>query len=394
MLRQQYVYSPTKSTQGIGGPRRQSDTALQCAQNDIIKMKKAVLNLEETGSTLLSKIPGDLTKTVDNLTAQTDAISTRAKGYDPKAIERLFEKCEDLYSYAEKMVDKDCTESEAPEQSTTFINDFSNDIANRLIQETANLETNISLFIDNQLKTIKKPEKQKYKLQVPIFSTTKLVPPKVLKLPRPENGSINNELIKQSSQLDELTKLVTDKNNKYKPTKIKYDTNKILDQLQEDKTKLSFLKNFIEMSAIESKSAPKQEVIQPEVTPQGKRLVDYEKFDEFKISAQNFIGQLKVTLEDNKERLLAKVEELKMKLMEQEARLAEFDDVSQALEEKITYLQFKADDVLNSTVKKSESAYVVVKGINFYSEELKANADAMVSHIEEQTHKLELDVPL
>ncbi|EAY06853.1 hypothetical protein TVAG_340310 [Trichomonas vaginalis G3] len=394
MLRQQYVYSPPKTLPGFTNTRRQSDTALQCAQQDIIKMKKAVLNLEETGNTLLSKIPGDLTKTVDSLMAQTDTLSTRVKDYDPKLIERTFEKLEDMYSYTQKLVDKDCTESEAPEQSTTFINDFSRDIANRLIQETQNLETNISMFIDNQLKTLQKKEKPKLKLQAPVFATTKPIPPKVLKLPRPENGPINNELIKQTNQLDELTKSVTDKSNKYKPSKIKYDSNSVLQQLQEDKTKLSFVKNFLEMYSIESKSAPKEEIQQPEVVAEGKQFVDYRKFEEFKQSAENYIEDMKLNLEDNKQRLTARAEELKMQLMEQQAKLTEFDDVVQALEDKITYLQFKADNILSNTVKNTESAYVVVKGINFYSEELESNANAILSHIEDQSHRLELDLPL
>ena len=85
------TFNPLACSPGANS-RRQSDTALQFVQLDMQKMKRAVMNLEDSGANLLAKVPGELTKTIENMIAQTQAIGENVKGFNPKRIENYFQK--------------------------------------------------------------------------------------------------------------------------------------------------------------------------------------------------------------------------------------------------------------------------------------------------------------
>ena len=374
--------------------RRQSDTALQFAQLDMQKMKRAIMNLEETGSNLLAKVPGDLTKTVEIIIAQTQAISENAKQYQPKKIDNLFDQITDNLESTKKIVENDLIEAETPQQSNSFIESFSEDIKTRLIEETRNLETNINVFIDTQLKTLNKPEEQKLVFQMPDLFPTQVLNAKTLKLPRPDSGPVNTEIVKQADQLDKLMRKLEEERNAKKPSPPKHDPQLICDTLNDDRIALMQLNNMLEVYQLEERVAPrKQKKEKIVITDEALQPADPKQFQEFKESTVQLAKQLDNDLETAKTRALERIEQLRAQLMEQEARVAEFDEVVSGLNEKITYLQFKADDVLEHKIEQTQDANLIVDGMKIYTQQLVKSQESVLDRLEHQIHRIELSVP-
>ena len=374
--------------------RRQSDTALQFAQLDMQKMKRAIMNLEETGSNLLAKVPGDLTKTVEIIIAQTQAIGENAKQYQPKKIDNYFDQITDNFLATKKLIENDLIDAETPQQTTSFIESFSEDIKTRLIKETKNLETNLNVYIDTQLKTLLKEEDQKIDFSIPDLFPTQVLNAKSLKLPRPDSGPVNTELVKQADNLDKIMRDLAEVRESKKPEAPKYDPQAILDTLNDDRIGLLQLNNLLEVYQLEERIAPrkpkKEKVV---ITDESLLPADPKQFQEFKENTIKMVKQLDDELEETKKKAMERVEKLRAQLLEQEARVAEFDEVIAALNEKITYLQFRADDVLEHKIEQTQDANLIVDGMKIYTKQLIKSQEAVMDRLEQQMHRIELSVP-
>ena len=374
--------------------RRQSDTALQFAQLDMQKMKRAIMNLEETGSNLLSKVPGDLTKTVEVIIAQTQAISENAKQYQPKKIDNKFDQITDDLFATKRAIESDLIEAETPEQSTSFIDSFSEDIKTRLIKETESLETNLNVFIDTQLKALAKGDDEKITFTMPDLFPTQVLNAKSLKLPRPDSGPVNAEIVKQADDIDKLMKALAEEREAKKPAPPKHDPQLLIDTLNDDRISLMQLNNLLEVYQLEERVAPrKQKKEKVVITDESLLPADPKQYQEFKENTIKIAKQMDDELEESKRKALERVEKLRAQLLEQEARVAEFDEVIAALNEKITYLQFRADDVLEHKIEQTQDANLIIDGMKIYTNQLIKSQEAVMDRLEQQMHRIELSVP-
>ena len=124
-------------------------------------------------------------------------------------------------------------------------------------------------------------------------------------------------------------------------------------------------------------------------------LVRFE-FEKTFVKAENTIKiakQMDDELEESKRKALERVEKLRAQLLEQEARVAEFDEVIAALNEKITYLQFRADDVLEHKIEQTQDANLIIDGMKIYTNQLIKSQEAVMDRLEQQMHRIELSVP-
>ena len=392
------LYQP-KTYGQITAKKKQMNTAIQFIQLDIQKMKRAMTALEEECPKLLSRVPSGLNKAIDNLYNQSDNQKKNYQMFNPSSIQEVIKQNEDLYEMVYNKIIQDIKDTECSSQSNTFIKSFSDNILDRLLKSTRDTDTNLTFYIDKRLDVPSTRLPENEVIDKPDLFETSVPARKLMTIPKPNSGPIGSKLSEQSSEIDKLmisyTKIKDAKQNK---TIANHNPDELLLRLNNDMVSMSKLDSEISIHHIQEKlmknlSKKYLDKQTTETFSDANDPVEVEALEVVRNEAKSLIKQLNIEHSQNKATIMNRINLLKHKLAEQEARLAAFDEMKESLLSKLAYLQFKSEDFLKISFDQRKSADLICSAMEIYTGQLSDNIDTTLENLRNNIHRIELEKP-